>query len=160
MILQGAAVLDCLEHILTGSSAPGDLCRDFCNFSPVHGRKAHRKLQRLMWILKIIKAIPTLFSPSPPPIIFFPFSGMQACRERLLSFYGGSQLWLFEVLFLTYWHGFTRFFSQKKKKKYWKKLAEECADSETITLNYPFWRDDISELWISLLYYSHLLLQE
>lgn len=32
----------------------------------------------------------------------------------------------------------------------WKKSAEECADSETITLNYPFQRYDISELQISL----------
>lgn len=113
VILQGAAVL---EHSLTGCSSFGDSCREFCNFSPsVHGIKAQRKLQVLTWISEIIEATPTLFSPSPPPIIFFPFSGMQACRERLLSFYGGSQLWLFEVFFLMYWHGFTWFFSQKKK---------------------------------------------
>jgi len=48
---------------------------------------------------------------------------------------------------------FHKFFSLKKS-------AEECADSETITLNYPFQRDDISELQISLLYYSCLQLQE
>lgn len=137
--------LQCLSALNTGCSSFGDLWREFCNFSPsVHGVKAHRKLQVLIGFLKIIKVIPTLFSPSPPPIIFFPFSGMQACREQLLSFYGGSQLWLFEVFFLMYWHGFTSFFSPKKKKNYWKKLAEECADSETITLNYPFRRDDIS----------------
>lgn len=116
--------LQCLSALNTGCSSFGDLWREFCNFSPsVHGVKAHRKLQVLIGFLKIIKVIPTLFSPSPPPIIFFPFSGMQACREQLLSFYGGSQLWLFEVFFLMYWHGFTSFFSPKKKKKI---LEETC----------------------------------
>lgn len=108
-----------------GATVPLDICerrQKFWNFTPcLHRTTVVVKLQVRVGIkIKTLKLdLPPYF---PPTWYFFPFSEMQEYKEKLLSFYDGSQFWLFDVFFLMYRHGYTWFFSPKKKKI----LEEKC----------------------------------